>query len=85
MKTDIDSNTLTITGKAVDPANLRDSLAHKTKKNVQLLSPVLPTTKSDEKKAFEKKPKAAGTPVEPKDTSTPASKDDKNTREVKEK
>ncbi|KAL9686149.1 hypothetical protein QQ045_023604 [Rhodiola kirilowii] len=68
IKTNCDSNKLTVTGK-VDPTKLRDSLAEKTNKKVELLT-LLPkkedaaaaTKKPDEKAA--EKPKAAAKEAE---------------------
>uniref|UniRef100_A0A7N0VKD0 HMA domain-containing protein n=1 Tax=Kalanchoe fedtschenkoi TaxID=63787 RepID=A0A7N0VKD0_KALFE len=86
IKTDCDSNKLTVTGK-VDPAKLRDSLADKTNKKVELLTPPPPKKDDASKKPDEKtpeKPKAAATPDKPKDTDKPKeapAKDDKKPKE----
>uniref|UniRef100_A0A7N0UVV5 HMA domain-containing protein n=1 Tax=Kalanchoe fedtschenkoi TaxID=63787 RepID=A0A7N0UVV5_KALFE len=60
IETDCKSNKLTVTGK-VDPAKLRDSLADKTKKKVELLTPLFPkkdnAPKKSNHKAADNKPK----------------------------
>lgn len=64
VKADISANKLTVIGK-VDPATVRDKLANKTKKKVELLSPQPkkdaagdkpPEKKPEEKKPEDKKP-----------------------------
>lgn len=68
VKTDYEANKLTVTGN-VDPAALRDRVAYKTKKKVELVSPQpkkeggdkkaeeKPEKKAEEKKGDDKKPK----------------------------
>lgn len=60
LKTENETGTLTITGN-VDPAKLRDKLAHKMKKNVQLISPI---SKNKDK---ENKPKPNNDDKKPKE------------------
>ncbi|KAL9674203.1 hypothetical protein QQ045_030473 [Rhodiola kirilowii] len=88
IKTDCDSNKLTVTGKQVDPSKLRDSLAEKTNKKVDLLTP-LPkkddtAAKKPEEKASEKS-KAVAPPAKAKEDhkpkEAPSKEDDKKAKE----
>lgn len=71
MKADSDASKLTIVGK-LDPAKLRDKLAEKTKKKVELISPQ-PKKENKDSKADKKK----------SDDKPEKNPDDKKTKEVK--
>lgn len=75
VKADISANKLTVTGK-VDPAKLRDKLAEKTKKKVELVSP---QPKKDDAAA------AAGDKPLPEKKSEEKKSDDKNKKDEEEK